>query len=105
MRARLKDAFLTALIAAILALPLAGVRTSDGLEGLAVEWHLTDVAIAAMLIFLGRLLLSSIEDGYARFIAPFAVVCGVGAAMLPFPSNFLKTIAIAGSFVIAGKTL
>ena len=34
MTSRIKDAFFTAAIAAILALPLAGVRTSEGMEGL-----------------------------------------------------------------------
>ncbi len=102
---RLKDAALTALIAGILALPLAGVRTTDGLEGLAVEWHLTDVGVAVLLIFLGRLLLGLTRDGYAKFIAPFAVVCGIASAALEFPSHFLKTVAVAGSFIIALKAI
>jgi branched-chain amino acid transport system permease protein len=55
--ARIKDAFLTAAVAAVLALPLAGVRTGDGMDGLTVEWRLQDVAVAAVVVFLGRLLL------------------------------------------------
>ncbi len=54
-----KDALLTALIAGILALPLAGARTVDGVGGLSVEWHLTQVAVAVAVVFLGRLLLST----------------------------------------------
>ena len=60
--ARLKDAFFTAAIAAILALPLAGVRTSEGMDGLNVSWHLEEVGIAALVIFIGRLFLGYAVD-------------------------------------------
>jgi branched-chain amino acid transport system permease protein len=105
MSARLKDAFLAAFIAAILAAPLAGVRTIDGLNGLSVEWHFAEVGVAAALIFLGRLLLGLIEDGYGAWIAIPAFLCGIAAAYLPIPTHFLKVIAILGSFVIAVKAL
>lgn len=62
MHERLKDAFLTALIAFVLALPLAGMRTIDGAEGLTVEWHIQEVALASLLIFFGRLVLGFIWD-------------------------------------------
>jgi branched-chain amino acid transport system permease protein len=103
MRTRFKDAFLTAFIAFMLALPLAGARTIDGINGLTVEWHVWDVGAAALLIFLGRLLLDMIEDGFGAFIAPLAFVFGGIAAWLPMPSQFLKTVAILGGFVVAAK--
>src|SRR5580658_5748588 len=103
MHSRLKDAFITAFIAAILALPLAGVRTVDGIDGLAVEWHLADVGVAAALVFLGRLLLGLIEDGFGAYIAPTAFLAGIIAAYLPLPSHFLKVVAILGGFVMAGR--
>jgi branched-chain amino acid transport system permease protein len=62
MAQRLKDAFLTAAIAALLALPLAGVRTSEGINGLDITWRLQDVGVAALLIFLGRLALGILVD-------------------------------------------
>jgi len=105
MSARLKDAFLTAFIAAVLALPLAGARTIDGINGLTVEWHLADVGVAAVLIFLGRLLLGLIEDGYGAAIAPLAFFSGIVAAYMPLPSHFLKVVAILGSFVLASKAV
>jgi len=105
MQARLRDASLTALIAFILALPLAGARTIDGLNGLFVEWHLGEVALAAALIFLGRLLLGLIEDGYSRFIVPGAFIFGAIAIYLPFPTQFLKTIAVLGAFVVLGRAI
>lgn len=60
--ARLRDAALTALVAGVLALPLAGVRTSEGMQGLSISWHLRDVVMAAMAVFFGRLLLGLIVD-------------------------------------------
>ncbi|MDR3449494.1 MAG: high-affinity branched-chain amino acid ABC transporter permease LivM [Alphaproteobacteria bacterium] len=57
LRARLKDAALTALIALILALPLAGVRTEDGLDGVLIHWRIGAVCIATFAVFCGRLLL------------------------------------------------
>jgi len=105
MAVRLKDAFLTALVALILALPLAGARTIDGAEGLVVEWHLIDVGVAAVLVFFGRLLLDLVSDGYGAVIAPLALIAGIAAAYLPFPSQFLKTVTVGGSFVIAVRGL
>jgi len=101
--ARLKDALITALIAAVLALPLAGARTIDGVNGLTVEWHVVDVAVAAALIFLGRLSIGLIIDGLAAYIAPLALIFGVVAAYMPMPSPFLKTVAVIGGFSIAGR--
>lgn len=103
MSARFKDALITAFIAAVLALPLAGARTMDGLEGLTVEWHLVDVGVAAMLIFLGRLMLGLIVDGFGAYVAPAAFVFGIAAAYLPMPSHFLKVVAILGSFALAAR--
>ncbi|HUY67934.1 MAG TPA: DUF3382 domain-containing protein, partial [Alphaproteobacteria bacterium] len=102
---RLKDAFITALIAGLLALPLAAPRTVDGLNGLAVEWHVVDVGVACALIFLGRLALGLIEDGFGSYIAPLALIAGIASAYLPMPSHFLKTVAVAGSFVIALRAI
>lgn len=104
MNHRIKDAFAAAFIAAILALPLAGARTVDSMAGLTVEWHLAEVAIAAILIFFGRLLNSSIDDA-AGWIAPIAFTSGVVAIYLPMPSYFLHVTMIAGSFVLALKAL
>ena len=105
MPARLKDALLAAFVAAILTLPLAGARTVDGAEGLAVEWHVVDVAIAAGLIFLGRLALGLIADGFGMMIAPVAIICGIAAIYLPMPSRFLSVVAVAGSFLVAARAV
>jgi branched-chain amino acid transport system permease protein len=64
---RLEDAFLTAAIAALLALPLAGVRTSEDMNGLNISWRLQDVAVAALVIFLGRLIFGLAVDKFTSF--------------------------------------
>jgi len=103
--ARIKSAFFAAFVAFILALPLAGARTVDGIDGLTVEWHIYDVAIAAGMIFFGRLLLDLIDDGYGAIIAPLALIGGVLLGYLPLPSHFLKIVAVLGGAVIAAKAV
>ncbi len=76
-QARLKDAFITALIAAILALPLAGVRTEEGVNGLVIEWRLAAVACAAALVFIGRLFWGLAAQG--KPVALVATLCGIAA--------------------------
>jgi branched-chain amino acid transport system permease protein len=105
MSARLKDAFLTALIAAILALPMAGARTVDGVDGLTVEWHIVDVGVAALLIFFGRLLLGLTNKKNGLWIVALTLVSAVIFAFLPFPSHFLKIVAVLGSLVLASRAI
>ena len=80
---RLKDALITAAIAAVLALPLAGVRTSEGMDGLSISWHLQDVAIAALVVFVGRFVLGLIFDWYkgGGIRAPLPLAGGVGGGL------------------------
>lgn len=99
----IKDAFLTALVAGLLALPLAGARTIDGSNGLIVEWHLVDVGIATLLIFVGRLSLNFKERRQLLVSALLFFISGVICTQLSFSSHFLKTVAIIGSFVLATR--
>jgi branched-chain amino acid transport system permease protein len=101
----LKDAALAALVVAVLALPLAGVRTIDGLNGLTVEWRLADVAIAATLVFIGRLFFALIKAQYGVWIAPCALFCAIVFAYLSFPSRFLQVAAVAGALALFVKAL
>jgi branched-chain amino acid transport system permease protein len=110
MFARMKDALLTALIAGVLALPMAGARTVDGMNGSAIEWHVTEVTIAVVLIFFGRLALGFIAERKKTFCIPpipipaFAknpnlISCLlIGAAILfpftPFASRYGLDVAI-----------
>ncbi len=62
LQARLKDAFLAALVAAVLALPLLGFETVDtgGPLGIKTRWHLVGYAAAG--VFVGRLALMLLLD-------------------------------------------
>ena len=58
---KIKDAATATFIAAIMALPLAGIKTLDGLNGLLVEWHSERIAIICALVFCGRLLVGTLD--------------------------------------------
>lgn len=114
--ARLKDAAITAAIAALLALPLAGVRTTDGMNGLAVEWRLPYVASAAAIVFMGRLLLgiwwdwrksktargSETQPQAVKFlpqlsldkIALILLLCAIAFPVTPLASRYALDVAI-----------
>jgi len=100
----LKDAFITAFIAALLALPLAGARTIDGSDGPIVEWHLVDVALASFFIFMGRIALSLKEKKQLRTLAPLALGCALLSNHLNLASHFLTTVLFFGSWIIALRT-
>ena len=103
MQARLKDALITALIAAILVLPLAGVTTEDSGNGITLHWQLGAVATAAALVFAGRLFWSLAQAGLpVSLIAPLG---SLAAIFIPFPTPFLKTAAIGIGIVIAARFL
>jgi branched-chain amino acid transport system permease protein len=101
MQARLKDAFITALIAGILALPLAGVRTEDGINGLEIHWRLGAVAVASGLVFAGRLFWGLAQEGNP--VALVATLGGVAALFLPFPTVFLQTAAVGIGLVVGAR--
>lgn len=101
MQARLKDALVTALIAAILPLPLAGVRTEDSINGLAIEWRLGAVAVAALLVFAGRFFWSLAQEGNPASL--IATLGGIAAFFIPFPTAFLQIAAIGIGFVVSAR--
>lgn len=73
MLALLKEAGIAALIAAALALPLAGFKTFDLNGTLTVEPRFNHVLIAAVVVFFGRLLISI---GQKTFLPPMGVAAG-----------------------------
>ena len=98
MQVRIKDAVMTALIAGLLALPLAGVRTEDGMNGLKIEWRLGAVAVVALLVFAGRLFWGLAREG--KPVALVATLASFLALFIPFPTVFLKTIAVGMGLAI-----
>src|SRR5579859_225747 len=63
----LKDAFLAALVAALLALPMLGFRLADTAQGLELEPRLSWVPIAAAIVFAGRLALNLAAPWLAKW--------------------------------------
>jgi hypothetical protein len=96
----LTDGLIAALLAAILGLPLIGFQLVDraGGEGLAMRWP--DLGAAVALVFAGRAALSMIALGRVR--AGFAIAAGfaIVAIFVPWPSGFLKFVAIGGAAII-----
>jgi branched-chain amino acid transport system permease protein len=89
---RIKDALITAVIAALLALPLAGVRTEEGIDGLIIQNRLSAVAVAAVLVFIGRLCWGLAVEG--KPAALLATLLAGGAFFVSFPTEFLKATAV-----------
>ncbi|MEA4837881.1 MAG: high-affinity branched-chain amino acid ABC transporter permease LivM [Rhodospirillaceae bacterium] len=54
----IKDSFLAGLIAALLAMPLLGLRLVDSVQGLSLDTRFNWVLIAGIVVFLGRLCLA-----------------------------------------------
>ena len=78
----LKDAGLTAFVAAALGIFIVGFRTVDvgSAKGLGFDYHLVDLAIAVVTIFLGRLGLSLAAAGLRwPAVVLGAVLIAVGA--------------------------
>jgi branched-chain amino acid transport system permease protein len=100
----LKDAAITAFVAAALGIFIVGFRTiSVGTsQGLVFEYHFSDLAVAVATVFCGRLGLSLAANGLRwPSMALGAVLILVGVAPLRLPSDFLHWfVALAGILLI-----
>jgi|FEC22Drversion2_1045045.scaffolds.fasta_scaffold00485_14 branched-chain amino acid transport system permease protein len=98
----LKDAGLTALVAAGLAFFIVGFRTYDIGKGLTFDYQFVDLGIAVVAIFFGRLGLSLAADGHDwPALALGAALAAVGASPLKLPSTFLHWfVGLAGLLVV-----
>ncbi len=99
--AMLKEAGLTALIALALTLPLVGLRTVDSGGGLTVQTRFTEVAIAVLLVFIGRIGLVLTRENHSLPVLLVSLAIAAISWFLPFPTASLKVIAIAGALVLA----
>lgn len=97
----LKEAALTGIIALALTLPLVGFRTVDSPTGLTVSTRFPEMITAVLLVFIGRIGLILSREGYPLPVLIVSAVIGVAAVFVPFPSEALKVIAIAGATIIA----
>jgi branched-chain amino acid transport system permease protein len=93
----LRDALFAAIVAAVLAFPMLGFRLVDSAQGLSLDTRFIWVAIAAVVVFFGRLAL--LMTG--RMIAPR--VPNVGLSNIKLPDNLSLYIGIA--FIAAAVLL
>ena len=97
----LKEAMITAAVAAALMIPLIGLHAKTQVTGLVIETRFGDVAIAVGLVFFGRYVLVLTQ----RAMEWPAIIGGIASAaagwMFPFPNRLLQTLCIAGGVVVA----
>src|SRR5258708_19803398 len=100
----LKDAGLTALVAAALGIFIVGFNTLDVVDGkgLTFNYRFAVLAVAVIAVFFGRLGLSLAATGLRWPAFALGTVLGViGAAPLRLPSTFLHWfVALAGVLII-----
>jgi branched-chain amino acid transport system permease protein len=113
LAAALKEAGLAAFVAAVLAVPLAGLETVTEFGGLAIHTRWDWVAIAVAAVFVGRLLLvvvcaarrgrvrkeggggiAKVIQQQARFFGPIAVAVAVALPFLPFADRHILDVSI-----------
>jgi branched-chain amino acid transport system permease protein len=101
--AALRDAGITALLAASLGLFVVGFRTVDmGTAGLQFDYQFTDLFVACVAIFLGRLALTAATRGWVLLTLLTGVTLLAAAQLLKLPSEFLTVVV---SFIGAALML
>ena len=100
----LKDAAITAFVAAALGIFIVGFRTADTGNGLGFEYRFVDLAIAVATVFCGRLGLSLAANGLRwPSMALGAVLILVGIAPMRMPSDFLHWFVALGGVLLIGR--
>ena len=99
--AALADAGIAAGVAALLGLPLVGLRTVTKSGGLAIETRFVELAIAVVLIFMGRLAMTAIRNSHPRPAFAGGVIVAIAGWQLPLPSEFLAVVSVAGGAMVA----
>ena len=97
----LKEATITAAVAAALMIPLIGLHAKTQATGLVIETRFAHVAIAVGLIFLGRYALVLTQRAMAWPAIIGGLVSAAAGWMIPFPNRLLQILCIAGGAVVA----
>ena len=104
----LKDAGLTAFVAAALGVFIVGFRTVDqgGGKGLGFDYHLVDLAVAVFVIFIGRLGLSMAANGlrWPAIVLGVAMIAA-GASPMKLPSGFLHWFVALGGVLLVIRAI
>jgi branched-chain amino acid transport system permease protein len=104
----LKDAALTALVAAALGIFIVGFRTVDvgSRTGLSFDYHLVDLGVALIVIFFGRLGLSLAATGLRwPAIALGIAMIAAGASPMKLPSGFLHWFVALGGVLLVIRAI
>ncbi|MFO1086983.1 MAG: high-affinity branched-chain amino acid ABC transporter permease LivM [Reyranellaceae bacterium] len=99
----LKDAGLTTLVAAALGIFIVGFRTVDvgSRTGLSFDYEFVDLAVALVVIFVGRVGLSLAAMGLRwPTIGLGVVMMAIGASPLRLPSGFLHWFVVLGGVLL-----
>ncbi|MEI6984640.1 MAG: high-affinity branched-chain amino acid ABC transporter permease LivM [Rhodospirillaceae bacterium] len=107
LRSALRDAALAAMVALLLTMPLIGLRTVESNSRLVVEPHFIDVAVTVALVFLGRLglTLAGAAKGPAWSVLAAALTVVGSGWLLPFPTQALRWLAVAGGILVGLRAL
>ncbi len=98
--AALADAGIVAGVAILLGLPLVGLRTVTKSGGLAIETRIVELAIAAVLIFAGRLAMTMIRSGHPLPAFVGGAIVAIAGWQFTWPSQFLAAMSVAGGGII-----
>ena len=101
LKSALRESVLAGGVALLLTLPLVGLRTVESAGGLVIRPHFADVAVTVLLVFLGRLGLVLVAAGRGGPVLAAAVAVVAAGWLLPFPTEALRGLDIAGGLVVA----
>ena len=97
----LKEALLAALVAFALFATMVGLQITEVQGGQGIETRFVDVIVAVVLVFVGRIGMYLVRQG---FPLPVLIGGGVVAAiglMVPLPSSILQILCIGGAIVLS----
>ncbi len=89
-RMALKEGLITGFVALMLTVILVGLKTVPAAGGLAIETRFLDVAVAVVLIALGRVGLVLVREGTPMPALAGAIVVAVSGFFIPMPTLFLS---------------
>lgn len=101
----LREAALTAVIAAALMLPMIGIFTVSRGGALIVETRLPELALSVLLVFLGRLGLIYARDGKPALSGGLGIAVALAGWLGLIPGDLLKVIAIGGGALLAVRAV
>lgn len=101
----LKDASLTAVVAALLGLPLVGLHVVSRSTGMVLEGRVWELVIAVALIFFGRLGIVLVAPSSAWLVLVGGVASIFIGLSAPLPGAFLSVVCIAGGGLLAVRSV